>query len=101
MWINLVQLLIVASDHTLGVEVLIWNLFVPGFVITCPLDHVNCLPLFGCLMSNYGGDNMGILCAVDFFFFYFLFALLLYAICSKPVGRESIGKWDEIVVATS
>jgi hypothetical protein len=51
---------------------------------------------------------MGILCAVVFIFiflffsfFLFLFALVLYAICSKPVGRESIGRWDEIVVATS
>ena len=57
------------------------------------------------------GDHMGILCAVVFFFFFFFLlffyffictgALVLYAICSKPVGRESIGRWDEIVVATS
>ena len=52
MWIDLIQALVVVSDHTLGVEVLIWNLFVPRIVISCPFNHVNRLHLFGFTMSN-------------------------------------------------
>jgi hypothetical protein len=66
------------------------------------------------------GDHMGILCAVVFLFFLFFFIFFyffiffictglvwsglvwcctLYAV-SIPVGRQSVGRWDEIVVAT-